>query len=151
MSEARFFPFNPKGTRLMLAAAAAGCLATTAWALYGLGGGGTLAEARAGIAAGLLLAFLYVRYRLRPREGWGVLLTPAELVVARPLSGDPAQLPWSSLAKVARSGKKREVLVLLLDGDRRLLLPRHLFPSAKAFEEVCAAVEERAPRPRFDA
>ena len=151
MTEERFFPFNPRAARTMLTLGAWGCIAATVWALYGWGGGGLLAEARAGITGGLLLAFVYVRFRLRPRDGWGVLLGPEALVVARPLSGDAARVPWSTVRAVGRGGKRRDVLVLLLDQDRRLLVPRHLFPNGQTFEQFAAAVEERAPAPQYDA
>jgi hypothetical protein len=151
MSEARFFAFNPRAARSLLTLGEVACVAATVWALYGLGSASWLAEARAGISVGLLLAFVYVNFRLRPRDGWGVLLTPDALVVARPLSGDAAQVPWSAVRAVGRAGKRRDVLVVLLDGDRRLLVPRHLFAGSQAFEALAAAVEERAPASRYDA
>jgi len=151
VTEERFFAFNPRAARMLLTLGAAGCVAATVWALYGLGGGGVLGEARAGISGGLFLAFAYVRHRLRPRDGWGVLLMPDALLVARPLSGDPARVPWATVRAVTRGGKRREVLVLLFDQDRRLLVPRHLFPNRQTFEALAAAVEERAPLSRHDA
>ena len=151
MTEPRFIPFDPRAARSLLTLGVLGCAAATAWALYDAASAMRLAEARAGISAGLLLAFFYVRHRLRPREGWGVFFTPEALVVARPLSGDVAAVPWANVRGVARAGKRRDVLVVLLDEDRRVLLPRHLFPSAQAFDELVAAVEERSPKPHFDA
>ena len=108
------------------------------------------AEARAGLCAGLMLAFFYVRFRLRPRAGWGVSLLPLTLVVSRPLSGQ-WESAWSRVREVRRAGARRDLLWVLFEDERRWVVPRQLFPDLAAFEAMASAVEERAPRPAYDA
>jgi hypothetical protein len=98
-----------------------------------------------------MFAFLYVFFRLRPRAGWGVTVDPEAVTVARPLSGGKTEVRWSEINLVQRGGRRRDTLVLFLKSDARVLIPRHLFASRKAFESLAEAVEERAPAPRFDA
>lgn len=150
MSDSRFFAFNPRSARVLLLLAAVASALVTFTAVREIGGQAPLAAARAGVGAGLLLAFVFVRHRLRPREGWGVLLTPLTLVASRPLSGGSTEVVWTRVRAVGRAGKRKDTLVFVMDGDERLLLPRHLF-AGQTFDELARAVEERAPAPPFDA
>lgn len=147
-----FFPFNPRVARAGFLLGALGCAALTAWAAWGaLHHTERMGEARAGISAGLMLAFFYAVLRLRPRLGWGVTLGTRELTVARPLSSEPIHLPWSRVERVLRVGKSQDTLVVLLEDQGRVLIARHLFARRSTFEALCAALRERVPEPRLDA
>ncbi len=152
MAEPSFFPYNPRAMRLALFVAAALCVVLASWALSNaLETFAITAWARLGVAAGLALAFAYMLLRIRPREGWGVRVEPLVLTVFRPLSGEPLQIPWSSVLEVRRDGKKRERLLVLLQPEGRVLLARHLFASRAEFERLATLLEERAPVRRYDA
>ena len=56
------------------------------------------------------------------------------------------KVPWSPSRKARRSGSKRDILVLFVGNNRRILVPRHLFGPARDFEELVTAVEERVLR-----
>lgn len=150
---ASFFPFHPRRLRTLLAGGAVVALALGAWAgARSLTGAEPLvqAEARAGLCAGLMLAFIYVWYRLRPRPGWGVSLLPLTLVISRPLSGQ-WESAWSRVREVRRTGSRRDSLLVLFEDERRWVVPGQLFPDAASFEEMARAVEERVPRGSHDA
>lgn len=113
-------------------------------------GGGLTELARTGLCAGLVLAMMTVLIKLRPREGWGVKVGPTALLVSRPTQGQ-LEVPWSSVREVRRVGTQRSTLALILGDDGRVLLPSHLFATRRQFEAVATAIEERLPRPRWDA
>jgi hypothetical protein len=152
MSSPRFYAFDPRATRLGLFLGACALAVLTAWALAdSRAGGGIQAMARAGVSAGLMLAFLFAFHRLRPREGWGVTLTPRGVTVARPFSKNALDLHWGQIDSVRRLGRRGNVLGLFLKEEGRVLVTRHLFARRAVFEELIAALEERLPPPRFDA
>ena len=148
-----FFGFNPRGARRALWVGAVACVALAAWALANARlGAERLGEARAGAAGGLAIAFAYALFRLRPRPGWGIALQPLALVVARPFSGEPLELAWSSVSLVRREGAgSRRTLVVFLKVGGRVLIPQHLFADASAFDAAVAAISARVEPPRFDA
>jgi hypothetical protein len=146
-----FIPYDPRRLRLWLLLCAVACAAATTLALAsGLRQQDPLSEARGGIAAGLMFAFLYVFARLRPRKGWGVTIEPSALLIARPLSAETISVRWDQLKSVHRSGRRRETLVLFLKNGTRVLVPRHLFAGSAPFEQVVKAIDEKAPA-QFDA
>jgi hypothetical protein len=102
------------------------------------------------MSLGLLFAMGSVAFRLRPREGWGVRVGPTVLTVARATQGH-IDIPWSAVREIRRLGRGRDTLVLLLSDDRRVLVPRHLFPRHRDFEAVVTAIEDKMPPRPYDA
>lgn len=151
--DSRFFAFNPRSTRIGLFVGACVLAVLTAWALAAARHATEpLAEARAGISAGLMLLFLYAFHRLRPRPEWGITLGPLGVRVARPFSSaKPMELTYSQIGAVRRLGRKGDVLGLFFHEQGRVLVPRHLFPRKGVFDELITALEERLPPPRHDA
>jgi hypothetical protein len=151
MSAPNFVPYNPRRFHLSLLLASLAAIALIAWAVRGVTTGSEPTGAiRAGVGMGFLLAFASIGFRLRPREGWGVRIQPSALTVSGPLKGE-RMIPWSDVRMVERLGKKRDTLVIFLKSDVRVLVPRHLFDSARTFETLASAIEDRAPSPRYDA
>jgi hypothetical protein len=147
-----FYPYNPRGLRTALVLCALACAALAAWALADARMTGQVtAFARAGLALGLLGAFAWVFWRVRPRAGWGVQVGPLGLRVSRPLSGEPLELAWSQVQEVRREGRRRERLLIRLQPDGRILLQRLLFPSASQFQSLCERVQQGLPAPTWDA
>ena len=146
-----FFPYHPLKLRAVLVTASIMCVILLAWALSSaVRSGEPIEMARAGMLLGLQLAMGYVLMRLSPREGWGVKLEGAVLKVSRPIEG-VLEVPWSAVKELRRAGSGRDTLVLFLDDDRRILVPRHLFGSREQFEELVRAIEDRLPAPVHDA
>jgi len=147
-----FHPYNPRTMRTVLFLCAIACAALAAWALADAQATGQLTEfARAGLALGLLAAFGYVFWRIRPREGWGVRVERLGLSVSRPLSGAPMELEWSQIQEVRRDGKRRQRLLILVSPEGRILLQRFLFPSDAAFDALTDALHAHAPSQSYDA
>lgn len=153
MSSPRFYAFDPRATRIALFLGACVLAVLTAWALADAqGGGGLQAMARAGVTAGLMLAFLVAFHRLRPRGGWGITLDARGVRVARPFSSRELELHWGQIDSVRRLGRRGNVLGLFLkEEEGRVLVTRHLFPRKAVFEELITALEDRLPPSRFDA
>lgn len=148
----RFFSFDPRTTRIALFLGACVLAVLTAWALADArDAGGLQPIARAGLSAGLMLAFLVTFHRLRPREGWGVSLDSAGVKVSRPFSRKPLELHWGQIDSVRRLGRRGDVLGLFLKEEGRVLVTRHLFARKAVYEELIAALEDRLPPSRFDA
>jgi hypothetical protein len=147
----RFHPFNPRRARLALALGMAVCVGMAAWAVRNaVVGSEPWALARAGVAAGLFLAFLVALVRLRPRPGWGLVLARTGFALSPPFRGEPLEVPWDEVKRAVRSGRRKQVLVLELS-EGRLLVPSHLFASPGDFETAARELEERLPRSPFDA
>jgi hypothetical protein len=151
--DSRFFAFNPRPTRIALFLGACALAVLTAWALAAARQATEpLAEARAGISGGLMLVFLAVFHRLRPRPEWGVTLSSLGVRVARPFTNaKPLEVTWVQLNGVRRLGRKGDVLGLFFNEKDRLLVTRHLFARRVVFEELISALEERLPPPEHDA
>lgn len=146
-----FFPYHPRRFRLWLSAGLLASLALAAWAVTGFSQVDAPREVlRAGLSLGLAGGFGLWLWRLRPREGWGVQLTPAAVVVSRPRGGR-IEVPWSDVRELRRLGEKRDTLALWLDDAHRVLVPAHLFARREDFEALVRCVEDRLPAPRYDA
>jgi hypothetical protein len=151
--EPRFYAFDPRVSRRALFGGACALAILSAWALADarLLGNTPLAEARAGLTAGLMCVFVFAWHRLRPRPGWGVTLTPRGVEVARPFSGGQLQLSWGQIESVRRMGQKGDVLGMFLGERERVVVTRHLFASRAEYSELASALEARKPAPRYDA
>lgn len=148
--ERDFFPYHPVRLRLGLMAGTIAAVGLGAWAAAAFAQSGSFLDAtRAGLAGGLGAAMAITGWRYRPREGWGVRLTPLSVLVSRPRHG-LIEVPWGEVRELRRLGEKRDTLALWCSDERRVLVPRHLFATAKTFEALAAALEERLPR-RYDA
>lgn len=146
-----FFPYHPLKLRLWLLAGLLISSALTVWAVLGFTGSQEPREIlRAGLSLGLAGAMALTLFRLRPRKGWGVRLTPLSVLVSRPRRGF-IEVPWSSVREVRRLGEKRDTLALWLDEQQRVLVPAHLFARRADFEALARTIEERMPAPRYDA
>lgn len=147
-----FYPYNPVRLRWGLILGAAACVVLAAWALASARESGDIgAWARLGVLFGLLGAFAYVAWRIRPRENWGVRIEPLGMAFNRPLTGDEVQLVWSQISELRRDGKRGERLLILVRPEGRVLLNRHLFASNEVFEKLMQSLEERMPRRPLDA
>lgn len=158
-----FFPFNPRSARWSFWAGAFACAVLFAWALNSARlHQEHFAIIRAGVCAGLALAFAYGATRLRVRPGWGVALDEDALRLARPLSRGTLEIPWWAIANVRRDGDSRLVVFLKPDAleppegaprptETRVLLARHLFASEEVFQLLFQALKTRIPDQRLDA
>lgn len=147
-----FYPYHPLRFRLMFLGAGLVCAAITAWAVFnGTRDAEVLAEARAGLAAGLMFAFFYAFFRLRPKPDWGVEVEPLRLLISKPFRGEPTRLLWSEVSQVLRGGKRRNHLLLFLDNGGRIIIPAHLFAKRTDFESLYAFAINKVPAPKLDA
>lgn len=127
------------------------CVALTVWAAIGFVGSGEPREVlRAGLSLGLAAAMAVSIYRLRPRDEWGVKVTPLSVLISKPRGG-LIELPWSAIKTVRRFGEKRETLALFTGEQDRVLVPRHLFASTRDFELLAHAIDERMPEQKIRA
>lgn len=148
----RFFPFHPLRIRITFLACALLCAAITAWALYNaMHSEERLAEARGGLSAGLMFAFLYAFWSLRPKEGWGVEVEPLRIIIARPFRGAPTRLLWAEIEQIHLGGKKRDKLLLFLEGGGRVMVPGHLFAHDDDFRALCDLARQKVSPTKFDA
>lgn len=146
-----FFPYNPLRLRLALGGGCLVGLALAAWAVVGFVDAQAPREVlRAGLSLGLAAGLGVGFHRARPREAWGVRVTPLSVLVSRPRRG-LIEVPWSEVRELRRLGEKRDVIALWLREEGRVLVPRHLFARRADFEALAAALEERMPASRFDA
>jgi len=147
-----FYPYTPRRVRLGFLVGAVACAGLTAWALWGASRGTeSYGEARGGVSAGLMFAFLYVYFRLRPRQGWGLQVDRLELKVSRPLSKDPIEIARANVEMIRRDGKKQDTVVLYLGTGQRIVVSQHLFPSKTAFDDAARALKDFKPEPLLDA
>lgn len=151
--EPRFFAFDPRPIRRAFFGGACVLAILSAWAFADArtAHNAPLAMARAGATGGLMLAFVFAWHRLRPRPGWGVMLSTRGVELARPFSGGQLQLSWGQIEAVRRLGPKGDVLGMFLGERERVLVTRHLFASRQAYAELASALEARKPAPRYDA
>lgn len=149
----RFFPYHPLRIRLAFLAAGALCAFISGWAIFNATRGSeSAALPRAGISLGLMLAFFYVVFRLRPKKGWGVEVEPLRVVISHPFEDDePTRLLWTEVSQVLRGGKRRNHLLLFLETGGRLIIPAHRFARKEDFEALYAFAIEKVPPPRLDA
>jgi hypothetical protein len=136
----RFFPYRPTVLRTALLAIATASAALGAAALrHGLQGA-SLAWPRAVAAALLTGAFLWLVWRLRPRDGYGVRVDPAGAELARALDGRLERVLWNELAGVRQTGRWSPRWVLELHDGTRRELPRALFASGSVFADLGRAL-----------
>lgn len=147
-----FYAYNPRKARLAFLGGAVACAGLTGWALWSASRGAELyGEARAGISAGLMFAFLYAFFRLRPRAGWGVDVERLRLLVSRPMSASPIEILRANVEMIRRDGKRQDTVVIYLNNHQRIVVSQHLFPSRAAFDEVARTLREWIPEPQLDA
>jgi hypothetical protein len=146
----RFFPYRPTVLRTALLVIATSSAALAAAALrYGLQGA-SLAWLRAVAAALLSVAFLWLVWRLRPRDGYGVRVDLAGAELARALDGRLERVLWNDLAGVRQRGRWSPRWVLELNDGTRRELPRVLFASAAVFADLGRALTRPAPVSRAE-
>ncbi|MBX7117077.1 MAG: hypothetical protein K1X64_22350 [Myxococcaceae bacterium] len=139
-----FIPYHPLRWRLLFFAGAGLSVLLVAQALQGARDGSEpLGWVRASVVGLLMLAMLYVVFRLRPRAGWGVTFSGTAMTVARPFGGELA-LPYSAIKSARRRGKNRDALILTTSNEQ-ILLPAHLFANRQVFESLVTAVDEHLP------
>jgi hypothetical protein len=147
---APFFPFHPRALRWRLLAVALLGLVLAARALAdSLGQGGFWGWLSTSFSLFLVGGLVFFYTRLRPRPDWGVRLLPTALSISLPLRGE-LTLPWKQVSKVSVLRKGKYLQVSLATGPY-FLIPRAMFESKKVFFDMVQAIEERAPRPPFDA
>jgi len=132
----RFFPYRPTRLRALLAAFAVVSAAFGTAGMVRAGKGRPSASARgvAGLALGV--AFLWLVWRLRPRDGYGVRVDLAGAELSRPLDGRIERVLWPQIKTVQESaGWPRRWVVSLSDGTRREL-PRALFGDPAVFADL---------------
>jgi hypothetical protein len=99
-----------------------------------------MALPRAVAAALLCAAFLWLVWRLRPREGYGVRVDLAGAELARAVDGRPERLLWTQLAGVRQTGRWSPRWVLDLHDGTRRELPRALFANGAVFADLGRAL-----------
>jgi hypothetical protein len=147
----RFFPYRPGAIRGVLAALAAVATAVgTAATLQGLHGR-PVGYVRAALAAVLALAFVWLVWRLRPRDGYGVRLDLAGVELARAIDGHPERVLWSQVAAVRQAGRcAPRWVVELRDGTSREL-PRALFSDPSVWADLGRALASSGGHSTTDA
>lgn len=149
--QSSFHPYHPRSTRLGLAVGAALAVVVALMAAWDLKRGlGAPVWPR--LVGGLLLlgAFSYVWWKLRPRPGYGALVTPMGVTFSRPLGGDPVSLGWSEVRSLNREGAARDTLVVhLTQGEWRL--QARMFEKPETLESVARALEAHLPQRGYDA
>lgn len=148
VSEPEFFGFHPLKLRLTLLVGFVAAGTLTVWAAVAFFSSQLPRDIlRAGLSGGLAAAMALSVFRLRPRAGWGVKLTPLSVLISKPRGG-LIELPWSAVKSVSRIGEKRDTLAFWLEERERILVPAHLFSRAAHFEALVAAVDARFVAPR---
>jgi hypothetical protein len=147
-----FFPYHPLRLRLWLLGSCLVALALAIWAVVGFTQNESPREIlRAGLSFGLAAAMAVGFFRFRPRDEWGVRVTPLAVLVSRPRKG-LIEIPWASVKEIRRLGEKRDTLALWLrEEQQRVLVPAHLFAKRADFEALAKAIEDRMPPSRYDA
>jgi hypothetical protein len=132
----RFFAYRPSRLRALLVGLAAIATALGAASLVRAARGSPTAAARAVAALGLGGAFLWLAWRLRPRDGYGIRVDLAGAEMSRPLDGRIERLLWTQIAAVHQTGRwAPRWVVSLTDGTRREL-PRALFADPAVFVDL---------------
>jgi hypothetical protein len=88
--------------------------------------------------AGLVLAggFVWLGWRLRPREGYGVRVDLAGAELARALDGRTERVLWPQIRAVEQTGRWAPRWVLTLTDGTRRELPRALFSDPAVFADL---------------
>jgi len=147
----RFFPYRPKRLRALLAAFAIVAAAIGTAALVREGQGRATSAARAVAGLGLSAAFVWLAWRLRPRDGFGVRIDLAGVELSRAIDGRTERVLWPQIKAVEEVGRWAPRWVLgLTDGTRREL-PRALFSDPAVFADLGRVLSRPAGSPRADA
>lgn len=136
----RFFPYRPARLRAVMAVLAVIGAAFGSAGLVRAGRTNPLASVRG--AAGLVLggAFLWLGWRLRPRDGYGVRVDLAGAELVRPLDGRVERVLWPQIQRVEQTGRwARRWVLTLTDGTRREL-PLALFSDPAVFSDLGRAL-----------
>jgi len=145
-----FHPFHPRTTRVGLGVGAALALMVVLMAAWEVKRGLLAAWPRLVGALLLLVSFSFVWWRLRPRPGYGALITPMGVTFSKPLGGEPVSLAWSEVRSINREGKARDTLVVhLTEGEWRL--QARMFDKPGALDAVAQALEGHLPQRGYDA
>jgi hypothetical protein len=132
----QFFPYRPTWLRALLVAFAVVSAAFGAAAMVRAGKGSPSASARGVAGFALGGAFLWLVWRLRPREGYGIRVDLAGAELARPLDGRIERLLWPQIQTVQEVGRwARRWVVTLTDGTRREV-PRALFGDPAVYADL---------------
>ena len=132
----RFFPYRPTRLRALLTGFAVLGAAFGTAGLVRAGEGNPTASARgvAGLALGA--AFVWLTWRLRPRDGYGIRVDLAGAELARALDGRTELLLWPQIRTVAPAGRWAPRWVLTLADGTRRELPRALFSDPAVFADL---------------
>jgi hypothetical protein len=147
----RFFPYRPTRLRALLATFAVIGVALGAAGLARAGQGSPTASARGVAALALAMAFVWLAWRLRPRDNYGVRVDLAGAELARAIDGRTERLLWTQIRSVTRAGRWAPRWVLsLADGTRREL-PRALFSDPALFDDLGRALSRPGASSAADA
>jgi len=143
----RFFPYRPTRLRLLLAAFAVVGTAFGTAAFVRAAQGSPTASARAVAGLALSVAFLWLIWRLRPREGYGVRVDLAGAELCRALDGRPERLLWTQIETVRQLGRWAPRWELILSDGSRRELPRALFSDPAVYADLGRVLShpERGP------
>jgi hypothetical protein len=136
----RFFPYRPARLRAVMAGLAAIGAAFGTAGLVRAGRDNPLASARG--VAGLALggAFVWLAWRLRPRDGYGVRVDLAGAELVRPLDGRVERILWPQIDRVEQTVRWAPRWVLRLSDGSRRELPRALFSDPAVFGDLGRAL-----------
>ena len=132
----RFFPYRPSRLRAILAAFAVVAAALGTAALVRAGSGRPTASARAVAGLALSSAFVWLVWRLRPRDDYGVRVDIAGAELSRPLDGRMERVLWPQIKAVEQVGRWAPRWVLTLTDGTRRELPRALFSDPAVFADL---------------
>ena len=147
----RFFPYRPARLRALLATFAVISAAFGAAGLVGAGQGSPTASARGVAGLALSTAFVWLAWRLRPRDNYGVRVDLAGAELARPLDGRAERLLWPQIRSVTRIGRWAPRWVLVLADGTRRELPRALFSDPALFDDLGRALTSPGASSAVDA
>jgi len=147
----RFFPYRPSRLRAILAAFAVVSAAIGTAALVRAGQGRATASARAVAGLALSGSFVWLAWRLRPREGFGVRVDIAGAELSRAIDGRTERVLWPQVKAVEQVGRWAPRWVLTLTDGTRRELPRALFSDTAVFADLGRVLNRPGASPRPDA
>jgi hypothetical protein len=132
----RFFPYRPTRLRVLLAGFAAMGIALGMAVLVRGAHASPVTSARAVAGFALGAAFVWLAWRLRPRDGYGIRVDIAGAELCRALDGRPERLLWPQISTVHQVGRWAPRWVLTLSDGTRRELPRALFSDPAVFADL---------------
>ena len=120
-------------------------------ALVRAGHGRPTASARAVAGLSLSSAFVWLVWRLRPREGYGVRVDIAGAELSRAIDGRTERVLWPQIKAVDQVGRWAPRWVLSLTDGTRRELPRALFSDPSVFADLGRVLNRPQGSPRADA